>query len=58
MGIRSFLSSVVRSLVLVKHRIILVFVSYEIGGERTTVVFVDDVVDSCRDRIVGFGVIN
>ena len=56
-GIRSFLSSVVRELVFARHRIILVFISYRTGGERIIVVFIDEASDACRDLIVGFGVI-
>ncbi len=63
-GIRSFLSSLVRWAVFAKHRIILVVISCEIeGGIRIVVVlvvaivFVDDVEDGCRDLIVDFGVI-
>jgi hypothetical protein len=55
-GIRSFLSSVVRSLLLATHRMILVFISCEVGGERTIVVLIEDAVDGCRDLIVDLGV--
>lgn len=62
MGIRSFLSSLVRCMLLARHRIIRVVGSCEIEGGRRMVlvvvtVFVDEVEDGRRDRVVDLGVI-
>ncbi len=37
---------------------ILVLISWEVGGERTIVVLIEDAVDGCRDLMVDFGVNN